>query len=109
MEVVKVEVVKLEVLKVEVVKVKVVKVKVVKVKVVKVEVVKVEVVVNRGGGGEGGMDRGGDGAWAVTLVVKEVVMVEVKVVVLASEHCDCVIHSCNNNFFLLIQFVAKIY
>ena len=32
------------------------------------------------------------------MVVKEVVMVEVKVVVLASEHCDCVIHSCNNNF-----------
>ena len=26
--------------------------------------------------------------------------------VLASEHCDCVIHSCNNYFFLLIQFVA---
>ena len=24
----------------------------------------------------------------------------------ASENCDCVIHSCNNNFFLLIQFVA---
>ena len=42
----------------------------------------------------------------MTVVVKEVVMVEVKVVVLASEHCDCVIHSCNNNFFLLIQFVA---
>ena len=41
----------------------------------------------------------------MTVVVKEVVMVEVKVV-LASEHCDCVIHSCNNNFFLLIQFVA---
>ena len=40
------------------------------------------------------------------VVVEVVVMVEVKVVVLASEHCDCVIHSCNNNFFLLIQFVA---
>ena len=40
----------------------------------------------------------------MTELVKEVVMVEVKV--LASEHCDCVIHSCNNYFFLLIQFVA---
>ena len=52
------------------------------------------------------VNRGGDGAWAVTLVVKEVVKVEVKVAVLASEHCDCVIHSYNINFFLLIQFVA---
>ena len=41
-------------------------------------------------------------------VVVEVVMVEVEVEVevLASEHYDCVIHSCNNKFFLLIQFVA---
>ena len=38
----------------------------------------------------------------------EVVMVEVEVEVevLASEHYDCVIHSCNNKFFLLIQFLA---
>ena len=36
----------------------------------------------------------------VKVEVVEVVMVEV--VVLASEHRDCVIHSCNNNFFLLI-------
>ena len=42
----------------------------------------------------------------MTVVVKEVVMVEV--VVLASEHCDCVIHSCNNNCFLVIQFVAVV-
>ena len=40
------------------------------------------------------------------MVMLKVEVVMVEVVVLASEHCDCVIHSCNNNFFLLIQFVA---
>ena len=40
------------------------------------------------------------------VVEVEVVMVEVEVEVLASEHYDCVIHSCNNKFFLLIQFLA---
>ena len=66
---------------------------------------------NSGGGGGGG-----DGEqrrwwrrrwwWTVVVIVEEVAMVEVEVEVLASEHYDCVIHSCNNNFFLLIQFVA---
>ena len=65
------------------------------------EVVKVEVMVNRGGGVVKVVK--------VKVEVKEEVVLKVEVVkveVLASEHCDCVIHSCNNNFFLLIQFVA---
>ena len=72
------------------------------------EVVKVEVMVNRGGEVvkvEVVVNRGGE---VVKVEVVKVVEVEVmvEVVVLASEHCDCMIHSCNNNFFLLIQFVA---
>ena len=74
---------------------------------VKVEVWWTVEVVNHGGGGEqrrwgsegGEGGEGGGGGEQSEVVV-------VKVEVLASEHCDCVIHSCNNNFFLLIQFVA---